>query len=194
MLNIDINSRPTPDDSRPRNSRQAVKPSSKLSSSVQHNPPRNSLRNSLDRTRSLHDQAHTPSLYDFWTVSTLYTQFSMSPCWSQPFQTPFLIECSLLHLRLWSTTNRNLRFLRYWTPRSTTVDVPVNYCTLSVGQATKAQMRKPRGYSLPNSDTLPNLFQNSTPSTLPNLALCQNFPDSSFLMFTFFLCSSQSNF
>ena len=186
MLNVDTNSRPTPDVFRPRNSRLVVKPSSKLSSSIRHDPPRNSPRNSLDRTRSLQDQAHTPSLCDFRTVSALYTWFSTSQCWSQPFRTPFLIESSLLHLWLWSTTNRNSRFPRYWTPRSTTVVVPANYCTLSDGQATKARTRKPRGYSLLNSDTLPNLLRNSTPNTPPSLAPCQTFPDSGSLMFAFF--------
>ena len=194
MLNVDTNSWLTPDIFRPWNSRLVVKPSSKLSFSVQHDPPRSFPRNSLDRTRSLHDLAHTPSPYDFRTVFALYTRYSTSQCWSQPFRTLFPIESSLLHLQSWSMTNRNLRSLRYWTPRSTTVDVPANYCTLSIGQATKAQTKKPCGYSLPNSNTLPNLLWNSMPSTLPNLALCQNFPDSGFLMFTFFLCSSQSNF
>ena len=150
MLNVDTNSRPTPDIFRPWNSRLAVKPLSKPSSSIQHDPPRSFPRNSLDRTRSLHDPAHTLSLYDFWTVFALYTQFSMSQCWNQPFQTTSLIESSLLHLRSWSTTNQNSRSPRYWTPRLITVDVPANYCTLSIGQAMKAQTKKPRGYSLPN--------------------------------------------
>ena len=150
MLNIDTNSQPTPDVFRPWNSRLAVKPSSKLSSSVQHDPPRSFLRNSLDHMRSLHNQARTPSLYDFQIVFTLYTRYSTSQCWGQPFRTPFLIKSSLLHLQSWSTTNQNSRFLRYWTPRSTTIDVPANYCTLSVGQAMKAQTKKPRGYSLLN--------------------------------------------
>ena len=136
--------------------------------------------------RSLHDLAHTPSPYDFRTVFVLYTRYSTSQCWSQPFRTLFPIESSLLHLWSWSTTNQNSRSPRYWTPRLTTVDVPANYCTLSVGQAMKAQTKKPRGYLVPNSDTLPNLLWNSTPSTPPNLALCQSFPDSGFLMFTFF--------
>ena len=188
MLNVNTNARPTPDAFRPQNSRLVVKPSSKLSSSIQHNPPRSFPRNSFDHTRSLHDRAHTPSLYDFWTVFTLYTQFSMFQCWSQPFRIPFLIKSSLLHLRSWSMMNQNLKFPRYWTPKSITVDVPANYCTLSIGQATKAQTKKPRGYSLLNS------LWNSTPSTLPNLALCQSFPDSSFSYVHIFLCSSQINF
>ena len=186
MLNVNTNSWPTPDVFRPRNSRLVVKPLSKLSFSVRHDPQRSFLRNSLDRMRSLHDPAHTPSPYDFQTVFVLYTRYSTSQCWSQPFRTLFPIESSLLHLWSWSTTNRNSRSPRYWTPRLTTVNVPANYCTLSVGQATKAQMKKPCGYSLPNSDTLPNLLRNSTPSTPPSLALCQNSPDSGFLMFTFF--------
>ena len=150
MLNVDINFRLTPDVFWPWNSRLAVKPLSKPSSSIQHDPPRSFPRNSLDRTRSLHDPAHTLSLYDFWTVFALYTQFSMSQCWNQPFQTTSLIESSLLHLRSWSMMNWNSKFPRYWTPRSTTIDVPANYCTLSVGQATKAQTKKPCGYLLLN--------------------------------------------
>ena len=150
MLNVDSNSQPTPDVFQPWNSRLAVKPLSKLSSSIQHDPPRNFLRNSLDCTRSLHDLAHTLSLYNFQTVFALYTQYSTSQCWSQPFRTPFLIESSPLHLQSWSTTNWNSRFPRYWTQRSTTDDMPANYCTLSIGQAMKAQTKKPRGYSLPN--------------------------------------------
>ena len=120
MLNVDTNSRLTPNVFRPRNSRQVVKPSSKLSSSVRHDPPRSFLRNSLDHTRSLHDPAHTPSPYDFRTVFALYTRYSTSQFWSQPFRTLFPIESSLLHLRSWSMTNWNSRFPRYWTPRLTT--------------------------------------------------------------------------
>ena len=150
MLNINTNFWLTPDVYWPWNSRLAVKPSSKLSSSIQHNPPRSFLRNSLDHTRSLHDLAHTLSLYDFRTVFMLYTWYSTSQCWSQLFQTPFLIESSLLHLWSWSMMNQNSRFWRNWTPRSTTVDVPANYCTLSVGQAMKPQTKKPHGYLLLN--------------------------------------------
>ena len=80
MLNVDINSQLTPDIFQPQNSRLAVKPSSKLSFSVQHNPPRSFLRNSLNCMRSLHDPARTPSLYDFRTVFALYTRYSTSQC------------------------------------------------------------------------------------------------------------------
>ena len=148
MLNVNTNSRLTPDGFRPRNSRLVVKPLSKLSFSVRHDPPRSFPRNSLDRMRSLLDLAHTPSPYDFWTVFALYTRYSTSQCWSQPFRTLFPIKSSLPHLRPWSMMNQNLRSPRYWIPRSTTVDVPANYCTLSIGQAMKAQTKKPHGLVL----------------------------------------------
>ena len=150
MLNIYTNSWLTPDIFQPQNSRLAVKPLSKLSSSIQHSLQRSFLKNSLDCMRSLHDWAHTQSPYDFQTVFTLYTWYSTSQCWGQPLQIPFLIESSLLHLWSWSMTNRNSRFPRYWTPRLTTVNMPASYCTLSIGQVMKAQMQKPHGSSLLN--------------------------------------------
>jgi len=54
-----------------------------LNSSVQHDPPRNSQRNSLDCMKSLHILAPIPSHYDFWTVSALYPRYSTFPCWNQ---------------------------------------------------------------------------------------------------------------
>ena len=89
MLNIDINSQPTPDIFRPWNSRLAVKPLSKLSSSIQYNPPRSFPRNSLDRMRSLHDQARTLSLYDFQIVDTRFrTRIHFQTHYGIPHQVP----------------------------------------------------------------------------------------------------------
>src|SRR5882724_6263159 len=48
-------------------------------------------------------------------------------------------------------------------------------------------LKKPPGYSLPNSDKLPNSSWTSTLHTQPSLALCQVFPDSDFATFW---CSS----
>src|SRR5882724_261641 len=58
-----------PDGFWPRNSKSVAKHTSMLNSSAQHDPPRNSQRNSLDHTKSLQVLAPIPSCYDFQTLS-----------------------------------------------------------------------------------------------------------------------------
>src|SRR6266481_6710306 len=69
--------------------------------------------------------------------------------------------------------NRNLRFPKSWTPRSTKDTVPANYCILSIGQVMKALTKKPHGYSLLSYATLPNLFPISMLHTRQSLAHSQ---------------------
>src|SRR5882724_5523684 len=104
---------------------------SRLYFSVQHNLPRKFLINSLDCMKSLHFWAPIPSPYDFWTVSALYTQFSMYPCWNQQLQIQFLIMFNPCPCQSLLTTNQNLKSPKPSTPKLTTVDMPINYCILS---------------------------------------------------------------
>src|SRR5882672_5233363 len=98
MLNIDTKLLLIPNDFRLQNSRLVATLTSRLNSSIRHNLPRSFPINSLDCTKSLHNLAPIPSLSDFWTVSALYTQFSMSQCWNQQPPIRSLIESSP-HLR-----------------------------------------------------------------------------------------------
>src|SRR5882724_9485215 len=74
-------------------------------------------------------------------------------------------------------TNPNLRFPKSLITRLTT-DIMPNFYTLSVGLVMRALMKKPLGSLHPNSDMLWNSFQISSWCTLPNMALCQVFPNS----------------
>src|SRR5882724_6698230 len=76
MLNVDTKLLLIPNDYWLWNSRLEAIFMSRLNSSIQHDLPRNYLIISLDHTKSLHFLAPIPSLSDFWTVSTLYIQFS----------------------------------------------------------------------------------------------------------------------
>src|SRR5882724_11477287 len=82
-LNVNTMFPQIPDGFQPQNSKLVVKHTSRLNSSIQHNPPRNFQRNSLDHMKSLHVPAPIASHYDFQTVSTLYTQYSTFTCWNQ---------------------------------------------------------------------------------------------------------------
>src|SRR5882724_11118095 len=75
-LNVDTKLLLIPNNFQLWNSRLEAKFTSRLNSSIQNDPPRNSLINSLDHTRSFHSLSPTLSPYDFQTVSVLYTQFS----------------------------------------------------------------------------------------------------------------------
>src|SRR5882724_13711674 len=61
-LNIDTKLLLIPDSFQPWNSKSVAKHTSRLNSSIQHDPPRNLWRNSLDHTKSLHVPAPIPSL------------------------------------------------------------------------------------------------------------------------------------
>src|SRR5882724_4923577 len=200
-LNVDTKLPLIPDGFRPRNSKLVAKHMSRLNSSIRHDPPRNSQRNSLDHMKSLHDPAPIPSRCDFQTVFVLYTQYSMFPCWNQRFQIRSLIAFNP-HPRqsLWMT-NPNSKSQKYSTQRLTTTVVPANYCILSVGRGMKVLMKKLLGYSLPNSDMLLNSSRISTLHTQPNLALHQVFPNldlqpsgvlHSLRITLFFICSNHS--
>src|SRR5882724_8824951 len=80
-----------------RNSKLEAKFMSRLNSSVQHDPPRNYLINSLDHMKSLHFLAPIQSLSDFQTVSTLFTWFSINPIPDcvQPPPTPIIVDDEL---------------------------------------------------------------------------------------------------
>src|SRR5882724_1189561 len=135
--------------------------------------------------KSLHVLAPIPSRYDFWTVSTLYTQYSTFPCWNQQLQIQFLITFNPhLHQSL-LTMNQNSKFLKYLIPRLTTTVIPASYCILSIGQGMRVPMKKPPGYSLQNLDMLLNSSQTSTLHTQTSPVLCQVFPDSDFATFWF---------
>ena len=148
MLNIDTRLWLTPAVFQLRNSRLAATRSSRHSSSVRRDPPRNSLRSTLDHTRSSPDLAPIQSHYDFWTAFTLYIQSSTSPCWNPPSRTRSLVESSHHHRRSWSTMNPSLKSQKYWTQKSTTAVMPASYSTLSTRQVTKAPTKKLRGYLL----------------------------------------------
>jgi len=85
ILKLIVNTKPLliSDDFWPWNSILEATYTSRLNSSVQHDPPRNSLINSLDHMKYLHSLAPITSPYDFQKVFMLYTQFFMSPCWNQ---------------------------------------------------------------------------------------------------------------
>src|SRR5882724_12057443 len=85
--------------------------------------------------------------------------------------------------------NQNLKSLKSLTPRLTTIDMPASYCILSVGQGMRALMKKLPGYSLLNSDMLPNLSQISIPPTQPSLALFHIFEPGNFIHYLRFTCS-----
>src|SRR5882724_8452532 len=127
--------------------------------------------------KSLHVLAPIPSHYDFWTVSALYTWYSMFPCWNQQLQIRSLIAFNPHLCQSLLTTNLNSKFPKYSTQRLTTAVVPANYCILSIGQSMRVLTKKLLGYSLLNLDMLPNLSQTFTLHTQPNLALCQVFPN-----------------
>src|SRR5882724_9476737 len=112
--------------------------------------------------KSLHDPAPIPSCYNFWTVSMLYTRYSMFPCWNQRFRIRSLIAFNRHLCQSLLTTNLNSKSRKYSTQRLTTTVVPANYCILSVGQGMKALTKKLHGYSLPN------LLRISTLHTQPN--------------------------
>jgi len=198
-LNIDTKFPLIPDGFRPQNSKSVAKHMSWLNSSVQHDPPRNSQRNSLDCTKSLHNPAPIPSRYDFRTVFMLYTRYSMFPCWNQQFRIQSLIAFNPHPCQSLLTMNPNSKSRKYSTQRLTTTIVPANYCILSVGQGMRVLTKKLLGYSLPNLDMLPNWSWISTLHIQPNLALCQVFLDSDlqpsgvlhFLRITLFLCSKK---
>jgi len=82
-LNIDTKLLLIPDDFQLQISRLEATFMSRLNSSVQYDPPRNYLINSLDLMKSLHFLAPILSPYNFQTVTVLYTQFSTSQCWNQ---------------------------------------------------------------------------------------------------------------
>ena len=150
MLNIDTRLRLIPTVCQLRNSRLAATRSSRHSSSVQHDPPRNSLRSTLDHMRSSPDLAPIQSHYDFRTAFALYIQSSTSSCWNPPSRTRSLVESSHHHRRSWSTMNPSLKSQKYWTQKSTIAVTPANYSTSSAGQVTKALMKKLHGYLLPS--------------------------------------------
>ena len=66
------------------------------------------------------------------------------------------------------------------TPILTTIVVPAGYGILSIGQVMRALMKKIAGYSLLNSDMLPNSSWTPTLCTQPSLALFQVFFKSHF--------------
>src|SRR5882672_4132552 len=88
--------------------------------------------------------------------------------------------------------NQNSKCPRFWTPRLTTITQPSNSSTLSTGQDTKALMKKPLGFSPPNSDMLQNWSLTFTQHTLPNLAPCQNSDSSVLTLGTHTICSMTS--
>ena len=144
---------------------------SRLNSSIQLDLPRNLPRNSLDCMKSLHVLAPIQSPYNFWTVFALFTQFSMSPCWSQQPQIWFLIVFNLHPCQSPSMTNWNLKSPKSSTPRLTTTVVPASYCILSVGQGMRALMKKNHGSLLQNLDMLLNSLWISTLHNTRPLAL-----------------------
>src|SRR5882724_11327501 len=83
MLNVDTKLLLIPDDYQLQNSRLEATFMSRLNSSVQHDLLSSYPINSLVCTKSLHSLAPIQSLSDFWTVSELYTQFSITQCWNQ---------------------------------------------------------------------------------------------------------------
>src|SRR5882724_7110964 len=174
-LNIDIKFPLIPDKFWLQNSRLEAMCMSRSNSSVQPNPPRNYPINSLDCMKSLHFLAPIQSLSNFQTVSTLYTQFSMSQCWNQQLQIQFSIvfnphPCQSLLMMNW-----NSKSPKSSTSRLTTDVVPASYCILSIGQGMRALMRKLPGSLLPSSDMLPNLLQIYTLHIQPSLVLFQAF-------------------
>src|SRR5882724_7155671 len=125
--------------------------------------------------KSLHVLAPIQSPYNFWTVSLLYTWFSMFPCWNQQLQIQLLITfnphpCQSLLMMNWIS-----KFPKSLTPRSTTIIVPESYCILSVGQGMRALTKKLPGSSLLNSEMLLNSLWISTLHIQPSLALLQVF-------------------
>src|SRR5882724_8063318 len=176
-LNVDTKFPLIPGGFQPQNSKSVAKHMSRLNSSIRDDPLRNLQRNSLDHTKSLHVPAPILSHYDLWTVSALYTRYSTFPCWNQRLRIQSLITFNPHPCQSLLTTNPNSKFLKYSTQRLTTAIIPANYCILSVGQGMRVLMKKLLGYSLPNSDTLPNLLQTFTLHTQPNMALCQVFPN-----------------
>src|SRR5882724_7393211 len=175
-LNVNTKLPLIPDGFWPRNSKSVAKHTSRLNSSIQHDPPRNLQRNSLDCTKSLHDPAPIPSHYDFQTVFVLYTRYSTFPCWNQRLQIQSLIAFNPHLCQSLLMMNLNSKSWKYSTPRLTIAVVPANYCISSIGQGMKVLMKKLHRSSLPNSDTLLNSLRISTLHTQPSLALCQVFP------------------
>jgi len=175
-LNIDTKFPLIPDGFPPRNSKSVAKHMSRLNSSIPHNPPRNSQRNSLDRTKSLHDPAPIPSCYDFWTVSVLYTRYSTFPCWNQRFRIRSLIAFNPTPA-ITVDNEPKFKISEILDSKLTTAVVPANYCILSIGQGMRVLTKKLLGYLLPNLDMLPNSLRISTLHTQPNLALYQVFPN-----------------
>src|SRR5882724_266689 len=141
-LNVDTKLPLIPNGFRPQNSKSVAKHMSKLNSSIRHDLPGNSQRNSLDHTKSLHDPAPIPSRYDFWTVSMLYTQYSTFPCWNQQFRIRSLTAFNPHPRQSLSTTNPNSKSRKYLTQKLTTAIVPANYCILSVGQGMRVLTKK----------------------------------------------------
>src|SRR5882724_4816284 len=123
-LSVDTKLPLIPDGFRPWNSKLVAKHTSRLNSSVRHDPPRKSQRNSLDHTKSLHDLAPIPSCYDFWTVFVLYTQYSMFPCWNQQLRIRSLIAFNPHPCQALLMMNPNSKFPKYLTQRLTTSIVP----------------------------------------------------------------------
>src|SRR5882724_7124173 len=78
MLNVDTQIPLIPDDYWLWNSKLEAMFMSRLNLSIQHDPPRNYLINSLDLTKSLHSLAPTPSPYDFWSLHTVHLVFHVS--------------------------------------------------------------------------------------------------------------------
>src|SRR5882724_3801189 len=146
-LNVDTKLLLIPEGFWPRNSKSVAKHMSKLNSSIRHDLPRTSQRNSLDRTKSLHDPAPIPSCYDFRTVSVLYTRYSTFPCWNQRFRIRSLIAFNPHPRQSLLTTNPNSKSQKYLTQKLTTAVISANYCILSVGQGIRVLMKK-LGYSL----------------------------------------------
>src|SRR5882724_4060246 len=83
MLNVNTKIPLIPNNYQLWNSRLEATFMSRLNNSIQLDLPRNYPINSLVCMKSLHSLAPILSLSDFWTVSALYTQYSMSQCWNQ---------------------------------------------------------------------------------------------------------------
>src|SRR5882724_2622427 len=130
--------------------------------------------------KSLHSVAPIPSPSDFWTVSMLYTQFSMSQCWNQQLQIQFLIGFNPHPHQSLSMMNWNSKSPKSLIPRLTTDVMPASYCILSIGHGMRALMKKLPGSLLLSSDMLPNLLQTSTLHIQPSLVLFQVFDSNTF--------------
>ena len=107
---------------------------------------KNSQKNTLVLTKSLHKQGHYLGPCIFQIVCEQYTLSFMVQCLSPLYLILFLIDIKL-HLLQWLlTANQNMKFLKFWILNSIIGNMSASCYTYSNGPVMKGLMKKLLGY------------------------------------------------